>query len=305
LLVSARPPSAPGRGRRALVIGGDGLIGAALGARLAARGWQVLSTTRRAATAARDRLLLDLADDVRDWQPPADLALAYLCAGVTSIAQCEADPSGTRRINVEALCSVACQLLAAGAFVVFPSTNLVFDGALPRRAADDPVGPLTEYGRQKADLEQRLLAAGEQTAVVRLTKVLSPDSRFLREWVTKLRAGETIHPFADMVMAPVTLRLATEALLQVGTRRASGITQVSALEDVTYEAAARRLAMRLGVAAELVQPIRTADAGIAPAAAPRHTTLDPTRLGQELGLSPPHAGETLDEIYAQMMAQTQ
>jgi dTDP-4-dehydrorhamnose reductase len=286
----------------ALVIGGDGQIGAALRSRLAVAGEHVVATSRRPAATGDDRLLLDLSLDLSSWRPPDGIDLAYLCAAITSVAACEADPAGTRRVNLDGLWTVSQLLLEAGAFVVLPSTNLVFDGTSPHRPASDPVSPLTEYGRQKADFEQLLLGAGGQTAVVRLTKVLSPQSRLLREWATKLRAGEAIHPFSDMVMAPVTLALATETLLKVGIMRASGIAQVSAEEDVTYEEAARRLAVCLGARGELIQPIRAAEVGIAPEAVPQHTTLDASRL-QDLGLKTPQAWETLDTIYAQLAAE--
>lgn len=285
---------------RALVIGGDGQIGSALGARLAEAGWETLATTRHPETAADRRPLLDLSRDLASWRPPEGITLAYLCAAVTSLAQCEADPDGTRRLNVEALWAVAHKLLSAGAFVVLPSTNLVFDGSLPGRAATDSVCPLTEYGRQKAELERRLLVPGERAAVVRLTKVLSPQTRLLREWASKLKAGNPIHPFSDMVMAPVSLELALEALLRVGEKRAAGIMQVSAVEDVTYEAAARQLAACLGAREEQIQPVRAAEAGVTPGAAPPHTTLETSRLSQQIGLAPPLARDMLEAIYSQL-----
>ena len=288
---------------RALVIGGDGQIGAALLTRLAEDGWAAVATTRHPEQVNERHLFLDLSDDLTNWRPPADVAVAYLCAAVTSVARCQADPAGTRRLNVDALWTVSQALLAAGAFIVFPSTNLVFDGSVACRAATDPVSPLTEYGRQKATLEQRLLTSGGQTAVVRLTKVLSAENRLFRDWTTQLGAGETIHPFSDMVMAPIALALATEVLLKVGNGRVSGITQVSAAEDVTYEEAARALAVRLGAGDEQIQPIRTAEDGVMPEAVPRHTTLDTSRLCREIGLHPPQPWETLEAVYAQLAAQ--
>lgn len=288
---------------RALVIGGEGQIGAALLTRLAEDGWKTVATSRRLDALDQSHLFLDLSHDLTDWRPPEGVAVAFLCAAVTSVAQCQADPTGTRRLNVDAIWAVSQALLAAGAFIVFPSTNLVFDGSVPCRAATDLVSPLTEYGRQKADLEQLLPGAGGRAAIVRLTKVLGPDTPLLKEWAAKLRAGEAIHPFSDMVMAPITLALATKALLRVGEMRASGITQVSAVEDITYEAAARGLGVCLGSRDEQIQPIRAAEVGVAPEAVPRHTTLDTSRLCQEIGLRPPHAWETLEAIYTQLAAE--
>jgi len=283
----------------ALIVGGDGQIGSALQARLTAEGLAAVATTRRRERAVGERIFLDLAADLREWQPPPGVTLAYLCAAVTSLEQCRQDPAGTRRINVDALRVIGEKLLAGGAFVVFPSTNLVFDGSVPFPGPSDPVCPTTEYGRQKADLE-RVLLAHDQAAVVRLTKVLSPQMALFREWARSLRAGQAIQPFADMVMAPVSLGLAVEALWRVGRGRVAGITQVSAAQDITYEQAARQLAQHLGVNRELVQPITTAQTGRTFEAVPRHTALDTTRLRDELGLEPPQAQAILAEVYAEM-----
>src|SRR5690606_26325829 len=116
---------------------------------------------------------LDLADDPPRWRLPEDVAVAFLCAAVTALRSCEADPAGTARANVEHTARLASMLVGRGAFVVFLSSNLVFDGSEPRRRADAPTCPATEYGRQKAAAEGALLAMGG-VSIVRLTKVVGP-----------------------------------------------------------------------------------------------------------------------------------
>ncbi len=51
------------------------------------------------------------------------------------------------------------RLVAVGIFVVFISSNAVFDGTIPFVRADQPVNPKTAYGRQKAAAEEALFAA--------------------------------------------------------------------------------------------------------------------------------------------------
>lgn len=286
---------------RVLVVGADGLLGRAVRDRLSADGVASAGTSRRPDRSADGLLYLDLAAaDALVWEPPPDVEVAYLCAGITSLKQCLDDPVGTGRVNVAAVPTVAEKLQAAGVFVVYLSSNLVFDGTVPLVSPTTPTCPQTEYGRQKAAVEAWLQAQPEASAIVRLTKVVHPGMALLRQWADDLTAGRVIHPFADMAMAPVSLELTVEALVRVGESRAAGVTQLSAPEDVTYAEAAGLLADVLGADTPLVEPTLAAEHGVEPGARPRHTTLDTSRLVTELGLTPPPGRDVLAAVFAHL-----
>jgi dTDP-4-dehydrorhamnose reductase len=276
-----------------LVIGADGQIGRAILAALAAHGETALGTVLQGPAAA-GHCVLDLASDPQDWPLPRRVSTAYLCAAVTSLDACRRDPEGTALVNVQRTVAMARRLVERGAFVVFLSSNQVYDGAVPFRRQSDPPCPRTEYGRQKAEAERQLLALGSSAAVVRLTKVLTPAAPLLAAWRRALRAGEIIHPFSDMVMAPLSLPFTVAALEKVAAARKPGIYQLSADRDVSYAEAARRLAAGLPAAAALVEPIESRQAGVPAEAVSPHTTLDMTRAQSELGLPPPSVWDALD-----------
>ena len=69
-----------------------------------------------------------------------------------------------------------------------------------------------------------------------------------------MRNGKEIHPFSDMIMAPVPVALAAEGLHRVAQARSPGVFQMSADKDISYEQAARHLARGIGVSEDLVQP---------------------------------------------------
>jgi dTDP-4-dehydrorhamnose reductase len=272
-----------------LVVGADGMIGRVLADHLAADGWNVARTTRKPVPGA---LALDLAQGAAQWTPPT-AKVAFLCAAITSQEKCRAEPATSRAVNVTGTLALAEKLVRQGTHVVFPSTNLVLDGLRRRQSTRDPYAPQTEYARQKTEVEQRLRQL-PGTCVVRFTKVLSRGTRLLRGWCEALQQGRAIQPFADMPMAPVPLGLAVEALAAVAAARAEGVVQVSATEDVSYAAAARFVARRLGAAVELVQPLAVADSRIAIEYVPRHTTLDTSRLRTEFGLASPSPWDAIE-----------
>jgi len=269
------------------------MLGGALTASLSASSADVVGTALQPSGHTADCLRLDLTEPREAWPIPDRVAVAYLLAAIPSLEACRRDPAGSRLINVERTLTLARLLSERGARVVFPSTNLVFDGEVPRRASDDPASPRTEYGRQKAEAERLLLALGDRITIVRLTKVVAPAMPLLARWRDALGRGETIRPFTDMVMAPIPLDFVVRVFRAVGTTPLPGILQVSADRDVTYAEAAIHLAARLGFPQERVQPTPSTAAALGLEAVPRHTTLDTGRLRQEMGLQPPDVWEAL------------
>ncbi len=270
-----------------LVVGADGMIGGVLAAALRGSGADVVGTALQPHGPTADCLRLDLTEPREAWPIPEQVATAYLLAAIPSLEACRRDPQGSSLINVERTLAIARLLVERGARIVFPSTNLVFDGEAPGRRAEDPVAPRTEYGRQKAEAERQLLALGDRVTIVRLTKVVAPAMPLLSRWRQALLQGETIRPFTDMVMAPIPLSFTVTVLRAAGTMALPGILQVSADRDMTYAEAAAHVAGWLGVPERLIQPMASSAAGLDLEAVPRHTTLDTSRLGQTLGLQPP------------------
>lgn len=231
-----------------------------------------------------------------DWSPPPGIAAAVICAAVTSIEDCRFRPEESRRVNVDATCELGCRLAAAGARIVFLSTNMVFDGGMPFTPAAAARSPRTTYGWMKAEAEERLLALGKGTTVVRLTKVIGRTLPVIERWRKSLDRGEPIRPLADLVIAPVSLNLATTVIAAAAREPQGPILQVSACADISYAEIAGRLAARWGAASSLVQPITAADLGLALEHLPAHTTLDASDVRKRLGIAPPDPWVAIDGV---------
>lgn len=280
-------------------MGADGVIGQPLAEQARQAGEMVVETTRRRDTLSPQRWFLNMAEDVSTWHPPEGVAVAYLCAAVTSLEQCRTHPHQSAQINVDHTVALAERLVSAGAFVIFPSTNLVFDGSIPYTPAEEPTCPRTEYGRQKAAAEQRLLALGEQVAVIRPTKIVQRGMPRIVAWAQALRRGEVIHPFSDMMLAPLPLSYVLRVFQHIATLRLSGIIQLSAAQDISYAQVAYHLAHRIGANPALVQPVRCTESSVQLEAVPAHTTLDASRVQNEIGLEPPDIWTTIDMVWSE------
>lgn len=282
----------PGAGG-VLVVGADGLIGAAVAAQLEAAGTPVIRTSRRGSPGS---IPLDLAALPAQWSPPSGVAAAVLCAAITSTDECRTRPDDCRRVNVEATCTLGRRLADAGSRIVFLSTNLVFDGGTPFTPATARRLPHTAYGRMKAEAEERLLALGTGTTVVRLTKVIGRSLPVIDRWRDSLARGEPIRPLTDLVIAPVSLDLAATVIAAAAREPLGPILQVSARADVSYADVAARLARRWGAAADLVRPASAAELGLTLEHLPAHTTLDASLVRDRLGIEPPDPWAAIDGV---------
>src|SRR5689334_22327349 len=140
-----------GESGRALIVGGDSLVGSALQAHCRKAGIAVDLTSRRPGAGA---IPLDLGNP--DFAPLArgDYRVAFLCAAVTSMQACQEQPEASRRINVDNTLELMRRLAGRGTHCVFLSSSQVFDGETPAPAEDAETCPKNEYGAQKLAVEQ-------------------------------------------------------------------------------------------------------------------------------------------------------
>lgn len=278
-----------------LIVGGDSAIGVSLVEAFETNRKPIWQTTRHPAKVNDRCLFLDLSDNVDYWQlPSSPIKTAIICAAVTSQEHCRIDPEFSWHVNVRGTVALASRLVESGTFVIFLSSNSVFNGETPFARPTDPVSPQTEYGRQKAVAEEQLLKLGDNIAIVRFSKVITPEMQLVKGWIGDLKVGKVIHPFSDMVIAPVPVAFTVAVLREVAIKQVPGIIQVSAKQDVTYADLARHIALKLGSDDELVKPISYRDVGLTYAA--RNTTLDTNRLN-ELGMLPPDVWTSVDETF--------
>jgi dTDP-4-dehydrorhamnose reductase len=244
--------------------------------------------------------VLDLAHPAR-WPtlPAADAAI--LCAAVARVADCERDPEGARRVNLDGAVELA-RRLGPGCHFLFLSTNHVLAGDVPRGAADAPRRPSSAYGRQKAEAEERLEALGRPLSIVRFAKVLTPVDPMLRGWAAELGAGRPVEPFADVVNAPVPVDDACALIARAAETRAEGILQLSGDRDLAYAEMARILAAGLGADPALVRPVAARLPGSRFFDYPRHASLDSSRAAALLGRPVPSAAGAVAALARELAA---
>ncbi|MBR0856666.1 sugar nucleotide-binding protein [Bradyrhizobium liaoningense] len=285
-----------------LVVGADSLVGGGLVAALRRRGHKVYASTRRSETLNNERVYLHF-ESVEPFRAPEGVNYAFIVAAATNYDRCEKDPMA-RVINVELIPRLLASLLEQGLFVTFISTNSVFGGDRPWPHEDDLHAPGIAYARQKSEGEDVVRAHAERLGamdrlnIVRLTKIMGPETSPLPAWLAAWRRGEPIEPFRDLVFSPMSVQFVGEALATIGERRIPGNLHLSGAENVDYVAFAEALARRLGVDLALIKPSTAVDKGVNIPFKPRFSGLGMARTSQLSGLQPQRLDQLVDDLVA-------
>lgn len=286
--------------KSALILGMDGLVGTGLYRLFRSRGIRVCGTTRRYSPGPPD-IFLDLADPDLSAEKLPQTDVAIICAAANGFAYCRSNPENARRVNVDGPRILARELTARGTRVIYLSSSAVFDFSRPHMTVLDPRCPSTVYGASKAAGEESVLAAGELTTVVRLTKVLTPRAFPLGSWIAALKAGNRVAAFSDLHFCPISLDYAVNALLAITEAGVPGIFHVSGAADVSYLRAALRIADRMALDSARIIDDRAAANGVPAAEIARFTSLEASRYTALNGEVPPQPLDVLDAIYGPLM----
>jgi dTDP-4-dehydrorhamnose reductase len=287
---------------RVLIIGGDSVVGAAFARALTRRGETVYATTRRRDTVGGKRLYLDLAGDEIETVALPSVDISFFCAGVSGFASCRNDPVKARRVNVDGTARLARRLTQQGVYSVLLSSTAVFDFQTPHVTAEAPVRPLTVLGQVKAQAEVVFLGLGPLGSILRLTKVVVPESPLFSQWIGALHRSEEIVAYSDIHIAPISLEDATEAMFAVATDRGRGVYQISAVNDISYFDFAHHLAKLMRVSSDLVRSQRAMENGIPSAEIPRFTTLESSRIEALTGRPAPDPYKVVETVFESQIA---
>jgi dTDP-4-dehydrorhamnose reductase len=224
-----------GRPMRAIVTGASGFIGRAILTKLGPD--RAVGTYRTKPTVGLvhfDALQHSFADLMGILN--GDVSHIFLTHGSVNAELCARDPVGTAKVNVESITRLLSDIVAEGVMPVFLSTDYVFDGSRSLRREDETQAPNTEYGRQKAIVEQWLQSRPKPWLIARLSKVVSGDRSvhsLLGQWVNDIREGKTMRSATDQVFSPAHVEDAAGAMIRLVEQGFTGIYHVAGPDPIS------------------------------------------------------------------------
>jgi len=244
---------------KAAVIGGTGLLGRAIAA-----AWH------------GDELVLAGSRDVdiRDPRKVESFVAHHrpdrivLAAAISQVDACERDPEQAELVNHAGAVHVAEACRKHGVRMIFLSTDYVFDGS--KRSpyeVDDPVAPLSVYGRSKAAAEKDVQRVLPGSCIVRVSWLFGAEKKcFANTVLDWAESGEPVRALADQVSIPNYSHDVARALAALVHAGAQGTVHVTNPTAVSRYEFSRELLRAAGLKVE-VKPAAVEDvkwAGVRP-----------------------------------------
>ncbi|XP_005996910.1 methionine adenosyltransferase 2 subunit beta [Latimeria chalumnae] len=154
--------------QRVLITGATGLLGRAVYKEFHDNGWHTLGCGYNRARPKFERV--NLLDSAAVWQMLQDFQPHVIvhCAAEKRPDVVEGQPEAAVQFNVIASGNLAKQAAELGAFLIYISTDYVFDGRNPPYQVDDTPNPLNLYGKTKLEGEREVLSHHRGAVVLRV-----------------------------------------------------------------------------------------------------------------------------------------
>ncbi|MCM2458009.1 dTDP-4-dehydrorhamnose reductase [Rhizobium sp. CG4] len=219
-------------------------------------------------------------------------------AAYTAVDKAEREATEAAMLNSEAPAEVARAARQMNIPFVHISTDYVFSGDKSTPYVEtDPIGPVSVYGRTKAEGESRVMQAHPGATILRTAWVFHEHgTNFVKTMLRLGREREEIRVVADQYGNPTYAGDIANACLQIIAKTAAGesgtggIFHFSGSGHTTWHGFAVEIftqAARLGLKVPAcVLPITTADYPT-PARRPANSRFDCTKIHNDLGIVPP------------------
>ncbi|MCG3210149.1 MAG: hypothetical protein FOGNACKC_03780 [Anaerolineae bacterium] len=233
--------------KKLLVTGGSGYLGQYL-LPAAAREFDLYATSHMAPVAHGKSVFLDLTNRAEvervllEIQPDAIIHAAAINPG-------QGSAEWMQRINTDGTRWLAQAAAEVGARLVYISTDVVHDGRHAPYTDDAPPNPLNAYGKSKAAAEAAVRRECPGAAIVRTSLIYGLDEmdRGTEGFVNRLKSGEELVLFSDVIRQPVWVDSLVAALLKLVNLDYAGLLNVAGRQALTREEFGRKMLAWWGV----------------------------------------------------------
>ena len=244
----AQPHAAGGDGAPLLICGATGTLGQAFARACARRGIGYRLIGRDVIDLERPDGIAATLDRIRPWG-------VVNAAGWVRVDEAEDAAAACHAVNAAGAIALARGCAERGIASLNVSSDLVFDGAMPRpHVESDTPAPLNAYGRSKAAMEAGCVGL-PGALVIRTAAFFSADDphNFAVAVADALDAGRRFAAAADYTVSPSFVPALVDAALDLMIDGTEGICHLAGAEAVSWAAFARRIATALGHDPHLVE----------------------------------------------------
>ncbi|KUK04385.1 dTDP-4-dehydrorhamnose reductase [Methermicoccus shengliensis] len=270
------------------VTGGSGLLGNKIAEIALERGYDVYSGYCNHKPEFGKAVKFDLTDAnsivraINDVKPDVIIHTAAL----TDVDRCEVDKDLAYKINVEGTKIIAEMARKFNSFLIYISTDYVFDGNKGLYKEEDETNPVNYYGYTKLLGEkycQDFCIA--RTCVIYGAKPASGKVNFALWLINKLENGESVRIVIDQYITPTLNTNLARMLLEIAERKITGIFHLAGATRVSRFEFVKEIARVFGLDESLIIPSRMDEINWI-AKRPRDSSLDTSKATKYLNERP-------------------
>ena len=221
-------------------------------------------------------------------------------ATLTDVDKCELNKELATKINVDGTRNITQAAKAVGSFLIYISTDYVFNGEKGMYREDDEPDPIQHYGLTKLQAEQVVKGVCDEYFIARPSVIYGATPaagkvNFALWLIETLRRGEHVKIVTDQYNTPTLNSNLAEMTLEVAQRRLTGTFHLCGATRVSRFEFAQQIADAFGLNKNLIDPVNSSQFKW-PAKRPMDSSLDTTKAQKTLKHKPMEMHEALKQL---------
>jgi len=223
-------------------------------------------------------------------------------AAMTGVDLCEKEKTSASEINTKSTEIIAKECSKLNSFLVYVSTDYVFDGNLGMYKEDDITNPLGFYGESKLEGEKVVQNFSTNWCIARTSTPfgLHPTKKSFPMWVIEnLQKQKQIDILIDQFTSPTYIPNLSRMLIEISERRITGIIHAAGASKISRYQMASMISDKLNLDGTLLKQISINKMKWV-ARRPKDSSLDVSRASSILNEKPQKIDQSLNLFIDEM-----
>jgi len=221
---------------------------------------------------------------------------------MTGVDICEKEKTAASEINTKATEIIAKECLKLNSFLVYVSTDYVFDGNFGMYKEGDVANPLGFYGKSKLEGEKAVQNFSTNWCIARTSTPfgLHPTKKSFPMWVIEnLQKQKQIDVLIDQFTSPTYIPNLSRMLIEISERRITGIIHAAGASKISRYQMASMVSDKLNLDGTLLKQISMNKMKWV-AQRPKDSSLDVSRASSILNEKPQKIDQSLNLFIDEM-----
>lgn len=217
-------------------------------------------------------------------------------AAMTNVDLCETERDMALKINARSTAVLSEQAKKHGAFLVYVSTDYVFDGKTGMKKESDMTDPVDYYGQSKLEGEKAVQEIAPKWCIARTSTPygMHPKKKSFPLFVAEnLQSKTPLDIITDQYTSPTYVPNLSRMLIEISSRNIQGMLHVSGATRISRYEMAEMVAEKLNLDNKLLRPTNM-DAMNWTARRPKDSSLDVSKAASLLREKPMTVQQGLD-----------